>query len=326
MRFYVLLTILLFAVGSFAQDKNYSEWYLVRPGVEIYVREVGRGKDTVVVVHGGFGANHDYMLDAIRGMENDFRFVLYDQRGSLMSPAAKEDLTFDHSVEDLHALVKELRVGKVKLFAHSMGTLIAMEFIKRYPKMVDNVVLVGAVISKSENSKSLHSERVLEQIKMLQDRKEVQGLLQKYRDKGDGRVVDNAKGQRMSVEDLERSRLSHKELTEAWRIHFAAVNIYDMGKRQLLKGGKSFYKGIAGVKAQTVDWNYDYRKALQENGRTTLIQGGRDFLDFDAKVHKELLSEYPAVNIEVIKNAGHNVWVDKPKDFYRQLRRALRRN
>ena len=94
-RNFILVMLVLF--GStllYAQYKNYQEWYLQRPDVDIFVKEVGNGKDNVIVVHGGFGANHDYMLDAIKGLEDRFHFVLYDQRGSLLSPTGKENLTF----------------------------------------------------------------------------------------------------------------------------------------------------------------------------------------------------------------------------------------
>ena len=45
--------------------------------------EFGTGKDTVLVLHGGFGAEHSYMLTALRPLEKQYHFVLYDQRGSL---------------------------------------------------------------------------------------------------------------------------------------------------------------------------------------------------------------------------------------------------
>lgn len=58
------------------------------PGGEcqLFVQEYGTGPDTVVVLHGGWGAEHSYLLDAFSGVGNDRHLVFYDQRGSLRSP------------------------------------------------------------------------------------------------------------------------------------------------------------------------------------------------------------------------------------------------
>ena len=73
----MILLMMVSTAPSFCQSKDYMEWYLSTPdsldtyNQDIYVRELGTGKDTVIVIHGGFGANHDYMLDAIQGLEKN---------------------------------------------------------------------------------------------------------------------------------------------------------------------------------------------------------------------------------------------------------------
>jgi hypothetical protein len=50
----VILFTVIFSLDSAAQDKSYQEWYLkTKDSLDIYVREIGTGKDTVIVVHGG---------------------------------------------------------------------------------------------------------------------------------------------------------------------------------------------------------------------------------------------------------------------------------
>ena len=85
-KFFIFLTTFLFSISLNAQDKNYEEWYLkTNDNQDIFVKELGTGKDTIIVVHGGFGANHDYMTDITKGLENKYHFIFYDQRGSLLS-------------------------------------------------------------------------------------------------------------------------------------------------------------------------------------------------------------------------------------------------
>ncbi len=299
----------------FSQDKNYSEWYLQREDVNIFVKGIGTGKDTVIVVHGGFGANHDYMLDAINGLEKKFHFVLYDQRGSLLSPTKKENLTFQKNVDDLYALIKDLKLKKAKILCHSMGTLVGMEFVKQHPELVSNLVLTGTIIPKSDSLKSVFSERYDKQVNFLLNRQEVAKQIKPFKDKG----IDSLK----SISDIEKSKFSHKDLTEYWRISYAAVNIYDIKKYNLLKGGRAYYNQEASVMVETVNWNYDYRSAMN-NTKTTIINGAYDFLDFNGDNLKTLLNGFPNIRLDIIPNAGHNSWVDNPKLFRQYLLTALK--
>ena len=311
----VLILFLFFqSTYSIAQSKNYTEWYLQRDDTDIFVKEIGTGKDTVIVIHGGFGANHDYMIDAINGLGNKFHFVLYDQRGSLLSATKKENLTFQKNVDDLYALVKALKLQKVKLFCHSMGTLVGMEFLKQHPDLVSKLVLTGAVLPKSDSLKSVFSERHHRQIEFLMKRKEVTDLIQQYKNKG----IDSLK----SIEDINRSQLSHRDLTTYWRINFAAANIYDMSKANLIKGGRAYYKQIAAVMAETVNWKYDYRDLL--DNKTTIINGQFDFFDFNGETFKQLLKDHKNIEFYIIPNAGHNSWIDNPSLFKKLLLKGLK--
>lgn len=319
MKIHILTLILvlgfLASQSIYAQDKNYEEWYLQREDVDIFVKEFGTGKDTVIVIHGGFGANHDYMTDAIKGLKKKFHFVLYDQRGSLLSPTKKENLTFQKNVDDLYALVKDLKLKKVKLFCHSMGTLIGMEFAKQHPELLSNLVLTGAIIPKSDSLKSVFSERHEKQVSFLMVRQDVTSLVKPFKDKG----IDSLK----SISDIEKSKFSHKDLTEYWRISFAAVNIYDIKKYNLLKGGRAYYKQQASVMVETVNWNYDFRSVMN-NTKTTIINGAYDFLDFNGDNLKTLLNGFPNIRLDIIPNAGHNSWIDNPRIFKQYLLTALK--
>lgn len=310
---FILIT--LQSIFLFAQDKNYSEWYLQREDVDIFVKEIGTGKDTIIVLHGGFGANHDYMIDPIKGLKNKFHFILYDQRGSLLSPTKKENLTFQKNVDDLYGLTKALKLKRVKLFCHSMGTLVGMEFTKQHPELVTNLVLAGALIPKSDALESVFSDRQKKQVSFLLNRKEVLQLAKPYKVKG----IDSIK----SIQDIEKSRLTHKDLTDYWRLKFAAVNIYDLKKSNLLKGGRAYYKQDASVMSETVNWDYDYRKVMNDETKTTVINGEFDFLDFEGKIYKSLIEGYPNIRLNLIPDAGHNAWIDQPRLFKEYLVKGL---
>jgi len=298
----------------FGQSKDYVEWYLRTPdsldvyNQDIYVRELGTGKDTVVIIHGGFGANHDYMLDAIEGLEEKYHFVLYDQRGSLLSPAPKEKLTFQKNVGDLDLLIKQLGNAKVKIMAHSMGTLIAMDYLSQHPDKVSNLVLVGAIPAQSDSIGSVFSKRSEEQVRYLSSRPEIKELpiYKRYK-------------------ELNGQFISDKERTDFNRMAFAASNIYRIDRYKLMRGGFHYYKEDASVMVETVNWKYDYRKFLNDDAKTTIIFGAYDFLDFNGELHQALIKDYNKIDFELIDSAGHNIWIDQPELFRKVLDNALSR-
>lgn len=304
-KLFIFLTTVLFSISLNAQDKNYEEWYLkTNDKQDIFVKELGTGKDTIIVVHGGFGANHDYMTDIAKGLENKYHFIFYDQRGSLLSWVPDSLITFQKNVEDLYYLTKALKLKKVKLLCHSMGTLLGMEFQKQYPDVIEKLVLVGSIFIKSDSAQTIFSKQMEKNIEWLITQKKYTDLIAKY--------------------EKRKEKLSDKEKTEFWRIQFAGANIYNIDKWNLMKGGQAYYNPNTGsLMSNSFDFNYDYSTSLTKTKfNVTLIQGQYDFLDFEANKHKQLIGRLP-INIVVIKNAGHNIWIDQPKQFKRELIRAI---
>ena len=102
-------------------------WYLQTRDkqAQIYVTSLGQGP-MVVVLNGGPGNDFNYAVDAVRGLAGKYRFVFFDQRGSVLSPVppnAAKNLSIATLVADLDTLRQALHQQKVVLFGHSFGTL-----------------------------------------------------------------------------------------------------------------------------------------------------------------------------------------------------------
>lgn len=82
---------------------------------------------TLVVLHGGPGAHHDYMLPQLLALAADRRCLFYDQRGGGRSRTDdRAPITWRTHVEDLTAVLAELAPGPVSLVGYSWGALLAM--------------------------------------------------------------------------------------------------------------------------------------------------------------------------------------------------------
>jgi pimeloyl-ACP methyl ester carboxylesterase len=301
----LLAIVYLMSFSLHAQDENYEEWYLLTKDTQrIFVKELGSGKDTLILIHGGFGANHDYLIDISKGLEKKYHFVFYDQRGSLLSPVSDSLIIFQKNVDDLLSLTKALKIKRAKLICHSMGTLVGMEFQKQHPELVEKLVLIGSIPIKADSAETIFSEQMVKNIQWLESQKKYTDLITKYENR--------------------KNDLTDKERTELWRIKFAVANIYNIDNWKLMKGGWAYYNQKTGsLMSQSFNFNYDYSLSLTKNKfSTTLIQGQYDFLDFNAKNHKNAIGNL-SIQLVTIPNAGHNIWVDQPEMFRNELIKAL---
>src|SRR5258706_10881743 len=70
---------------NYNNHEYWDEWRLkTDDGTSLFVRELGSG-DTVTILHGGWGAEHSYLIEAFAPFADKYHFIFYDQRGSLRS-------------------------------------------------------------------------------------------------------------------------------------------------------------------------------------------------------------------------------------------------
>ena len=73
-------------------------------GVELFTRRVGSGPPAVVL-HGGPGAHHDYLLPGFDALADRRELIYYDQRGGGRSPVPRDvPVGWTEQVADLEAL------------------------------------------------------------------------------------------------------------------------------------------------------------------------------------------------------------------------------
>ncbi len=105
-----------------------------------HVRTYGDpGLPPLIIVHGGPGGDSHH-LNALRESANRCYVVLYDQRGTGLSPRVdKEALTLDSSLDDLHDIVSRYADhGPVRLLGHSWGAMLVVAYLGRHPDQVSH--------------------------------------------------------------------------------------------------------------------------------------------------------------------------------------------
>lgn len=279
---------------------------------QLYVREFGNGQDTIIMLHGGWGGDHGGFIEAVKDLQNQYHFVFYDQRGSLRSPFLDSLITFNHHLEDLELLRKELKLDKLTIVGHSMGAVLASAYATKYPQHIKQLILLAPAPLKNpipEEDKALQHQASLAS-QAFMDRPEVMQELNKY--------------------DLNRKTpaLSSREETSRFRIEFAKRMLYDIRKWPLLMGGRALYKGhVYELTSRTYPkkgWDY-VQEFKKQTYPVSIIIGDHDFLDFNNRLIEKWVKGMTQVKLSIIKNAGHMIWLDQPDEFAKQFVKQLQR-
>ena len=102
--------------------------YTTSTPTPLYWVKYGRpGAPTLLVLHGGPGAHHDYLLPQMLELSSDYELVFYDQRGGGLSKTDdRTPITWQTHVADLDAVIGELHIDPLSLVGYSWGGLLAL--------------------------------------------------------------------------------------------------------------------------------------------------------------------------------------------------------
>jgi proline iminopeptidase len=139
------------AVGCSSDDSNANRFRVEEGvkainGVDLYYKAIGSG-EPLVVVHGGPGLEHTYLLPWMEDLADRYKVILYDQRGLGRSTGSMDSssINMDNFIADLDGLRSSFGIERVNLLAHSWGGLLAMTYAWRYPDRVRSLVLMSTV-------------------------------------------------------------------------------------------------------------------------------------------------------------------------------------
>lgn len=109
----------------------------------LFTRQVGSGP-LVVVLHGGPGAHHDYLLPQYDLLARGRALLYYDQRGGGQSPVPRDTpLGWREHVADLDELREQRGIERLTLCGYSWGGLLAVLYLLEHPERVERLALIA---------------------------------------------------------------------------------------------------------------------------------------------------------------------------------------
>ena len=120
-------------------------------GFRLFYRIFGEptGRPTVLGLHGGPGASHDYLTPLGDLLDSGRRVVLFDQLACGRSELTRDTslFTLEHHVAETEALRQALDLGRVHVVGSSYGGLLALAYTLAHPGSVASLITVGGLAS-----------------------------------------------------------------------------------------------------------------------------------------------------------------------------------
>lgn len=115
--------------------------------VNLYVKQSGEGLPCLFI-HGGPGEGSlDFEALGGNSLESFMQMIYFDQRGAARSGGtAEDDYSIKRIVEDIEEIRKKLGISKWIVMAHSFGGVIATNYVYKYQKFVDKLILLNCTL------------------------------------------------------------------------------------------------------------------------------------------------------------------------------------
>lgn len=232
-----------------------------------------------VILHGFLGMSDNWKTLGKQFGENGFEVHLIDQRNH---GSSFWDDTFNYHVmvEDLKQYCDHYKLSNIILLGHSMGGKTAMLFATMYPELVSKLIVADI----APRFYPLHHETILEGLNALnfdiiKSRGEAETILSKY-------------------------------ISDFGTRQFLLKNLYwkEKGQLALRMNLKVLTSQIAEV-----------GEALPSNAifnKDTLFLRGKKSNYITSEDEISIHNHFPKAKIESIKNAGHWLHGENPKDFF----------
>jgi pimeloyl-ACP methyl ester carboxylesterase len=143
---FVLFLFLVFTLAGFAQNgkQTTQSKFADFGGTKVHYNSVGKGSKAIVFIH-GWNCNADVWKDSVNAFP-EYRVIAIDLPGHGQSDKPKTDYTMDYFAKSVEAVLKDAKVGKAVLVGHSMGTPVARQFYRLYPKKTLGIVIVDGLL------------------------------------------------------------------------------------------------------------------------------------------------------------------------------------
>jgi pimeloyl-ACP methyl ester carboxylesterase len=118
---------------------------IILDGSMVHYEALGRGRP-VVFLHGWVGSWR-YWINAMQIASTSFRAYALDLCGFGDTPRDPLHYSLEKQADLVNRFLEEMGIGKVALVGHGLGALVAMSYLKQWPKSVDRIMAINCPLN-----------------------------------------------------------------------------------------------------------------------------------------------------------------------------------
>ncbi len=260
---------------------------------------------TIVCLHGGPGATHDYLLPMRDLTKFGYKVVFYDQLGCGNSEMPKDPALFtvERGVEELEAFRREMGLGKVHLMGSSYGGMLALAYAVKYQRNLRSLITTGGLGSVPLTIAEM--QRLKSELPP-----EVVRVMEKYEAKGEYENPEYEK----AVMVFYKKHLLRRKNWPPEQVH------------TMTHISKPVYGTMNGPNEFTIIGNiryWDITDRLRVIKVPTLVTGGR-FDEVTPKVAKSIHDHISGSKLVIFQKSSHLAMWEERSRYMRTLDRFMR--
>ena len=274
-------------------------------GVNHFIKKMGAG-EPIIVIHGGPGINHNYLLPHFKTLAKNYEIIFYDQRacGQTDFPADTSSINIETFVDDLEAIRTHLKLEKVKLLGHSWGALLALKYSLKHPENLDRLILVSPAPSNSD-----YFDQTFANMQSKRSEEDTKELIQNMMSKEFEKREENAFRKVLLLGD--KSNLANQDKIEEL---YKPMTFTPEAANSLL---------IVSSLLERTYFNFDItNEGLDKISCPTLIViGDLDNVPFSS--NQAIQDGIGGCELKVIKKCAHHPYFETPKEFNKSIKDFL---
>jgi len=141
----VPIVLALFGANASAQPSAEPQGrFVVVNGHRLWYRTAGEGSP-LLLIPGGPGSSHAYFYPGMERLADSFQVIYFDPFGRGKSDRAKHpgEYSLHRDIDDVEGLRKALGLGKIAVYGHSYGGVVAQGYALRYPQSLSRLILAN---------------------------------------------------------------------------------------------------------------------------------------------------------------------------------------
>ena len=269
----------------------------------LFVETRGNGP-SVIVLHGGPGADHTQLLDPLLPLTDEFTLHFVDQRSQGRSDRAlKETWTVHHAAGDVRALAESLALQTYAVLGHSYGALVTLQHAVTYPGAA-----AASVVSHGVPSPRWY--RLAEELEKLEPVELREQVRQAWAE------LDHTTDPRRFTELIVLQAPIHFKDP----LNPAIAELAKRTREQMI------HTPEVNQQMSATSYGFEVEDSLGEIDDPVLVLAGRGDRVTPVEAAELMAARIPGAELIVFEHSGHVSYLEEPERYISSVRGFLRRH